>query len=76
MAVQRSPFSRQNVVTNTGYGFDKDGNPIYTRNDGTVVLLSGSSVGNPKVKLLLLKKNLFWKDKQNRLLQKLQETGL
>jgi hypothetical protein len=50
MVVQRSPFSRQNVVTNTGYGFDEDGNPIYTRNDGTVVLLSGSSVGKSKGK--------------------------
>jgi hypothetical protein len=40
MAIQRSPFSKTAPKKGGGYGFDQDGNPIFTKADGSVVSLS------------------------------------
>lgn len=52
MTIQRSPLSKALPKKSGGYGFDQDGNPIFTKSDGTVVPLSvgGKSAdgGKPK----------------------------
>jgi hypothetical protein len=68
MAIERSPLSKTPAKKGGGYGFDQDGNPVYTKADGTVIALSvGSGTtkgGKPKTTFAQEKNQLETKTQQ------------